>query len=339
MKKLYAATITFCCLAGAAAAQTSSAQTSSAKTGPVPGKTYKVGYSQIVDHPALNAIRQGFLDALKAAGFVEGKNLVFEYQNAQGSPNNVRNIAEKFVADGVDILAPCTTPNAQATVKFARGGKIPVVFGCITNPVDAGIVASLDKPTGTNVTGQYSLPPAAQIIDLIAQLMPDAKTVGTIYNGGESNSVSTEKLAKAEAEKRGLKWVEVQVTSSAEVKSAADSLAGRVNVIFTPQDNTLASAYDAVLKSARDAKLPLFSTDTTTVARGAVASFGVDEYKQGEAWAKEAAIPVLLGRNAATIVPFYYKDYELYVNTAAAKAVGLTIPPAVLASAKKVVKD
>lgn len=329
MKKIYAAAIAVCCLAGAAAAQ----------TGPVPGKVYKVGYSQIVDHPALNAIRQGFVDALKAAGFVEGKNLVFEYQNAQGSPNNARNIAEKFVADGVDILTPCTTPNAQATVKFARGGKIPVVFGCITNPVDAGLVASLDQPTGTNVTGQYSLPPAAEIIGLIVELMPSAKTIGTIYNGGESNSVSTEKLAKAAAEKRGLKWVEVQVTSSAEVKTAADSLAGRVDAIFTPQDNTVASAYDAVLKSARGSKLPLFSTDTSTVARGALASFGVDEYKEGAAWANKLAIPVLLGRDAATLVPFSYQDRELYVNTAAASAAGVAISPTVLARAVKVFKD
>ncbi len=329
MKHLYAVAIALSCLAGTAAAQ----------TGPAPGKTYKVGYSQIVDHPALNAIRQGFQDALKAAGFVEGQNLVFEYQNAQGSPNNARNIAEKFVADGVDVLTPCTTPNAQATVKLARGGKIPVVFGCITNPVDAGLIASFDQPTRTNVTGQYSLPPAAEIMSLIVELMPKAKTVGTVYNGGESNSVSTEKLAKAEAEKRGLKWVEVQVASSAEVKSAVDSLVGRVDVVFTPQDNTVASAYDAILKSARAAKLPLFSTDTTTVARGGVASFGVDEYKEGVAWAKELAIPVLLGRDAATLVPFYYKERELYVNTAAAAAAGITIPPAVLSRAAKTFND
>ncbi len=329
MRLIYAAAIASCCLAGVALAQTA----------PAPGKTYKVGYSQIVDHPALNTIRRGFVDALKAAGLVEGKNLVFEYQNAQGSPNNARNIAEKFVADGVDLLAPCTTPNAQATVKLARGGKIPVVFGCVSSPVEAGLIPSLDKPTGTNVTGLYNLPPAKEMIDLIVELMPSAKTIGTIYNGGEANSVSTEKLAKAAAEKRGLKWVEVQVTSSAEVKSAADSLAGRVDAIFTPQDNTVASAFDAVLKSARSAKLPLFSTDTTTVARGAIASFGVDEYKEGEAWAKEAAIPVLLGRDAATLVPVSYTDYQLYLNTAAAKAAGVTIPPAMLSRAAKVVKD
>jgi putative tryptophan/tyrosine transport system substrate-binding protein len=328
--KTLSAVIAVCCaMAGAAAAQ----------TGPIPGKTYKVGYSQIVDHPALNATRQGFEDALKAAGFIEGRNLVFEYQNAQGNPNNLRNIAEKFVADGVDILAPCTTPDVQATVKFARGGKIPVVFGCVTNPVEAGITQSLDRPTGTNVTGIYNLQPAAQVIDLIAELLPNVKTIGTVYNGGEANSVSTEKLAKAAAEKRGLAFIEVQVTSSAEVKNAADSLAGRAGALFTPQDNTVASAFDAVLKSARDSKLPLFSTDTSTVRRGAVASFGVDQYQEGVAWAKMVAIPVLLGADAATIAPVSYHDYQLYINTAAASAAGITLPPALMSRAVKVFKD
>ncbi len=261
--------------------------------------------------------------------------MVFEYQNAQGNPNNVRDIAAKFVADGVDVLTPCTTPDVQATVKFARGGAIPVVFGCITNPVDAGITLSLDQPTGTNVTGMYNLQPAAEVIDLIAELLPNAKTVGTLFNGGESNSVSTNAQAKAAAAKRGLKWVEVQVTSSAEVKSAVDSLAGRVDVIFTPQDNTVASAFDAVLKSARDNKLALFSTDTSTVQRGAIASFGVDQYQEGMAWAKELAIPVLLGRSAATLAPVSYKDYRLYVNTASAAAAGVTLPPAMLSRAVK----
>src|SRR5579883_1054966 len=104
-----------------------------------PGRVYRVGYTQIVDHPALNATRQGFLDGLKAAGFVEGSNLVFEYQNAQGDVGNARNIADKFLADKVDLMAPCTTPSAQAAVRAARGSNVPVVFGCVTNPVEAGI--------------------------------------------------------------------------------------------------------------------------------------------------------------------------------------------------------
>lgn len=306
-----------------------------AQTGPVPGKTYKVGFSQIVDHPALNATRQGFLDGLKAAGFVEGKNLVFEYQNAQGDVGNARNIATKFVADGVDLLAPCTTPNTQATIKVARGGSIPVVFGCVTNPVEVGVLTSLDKPTGTNITGLYGAQPVTELLDLVAEMLPKAKTIGTVYNGGESNSVAANAIAKAAAEKRGLKWVEVQITGSAEVKTAVESLVGRIDVLFTPQDNTLASAFDAVVKTTRENKIPLFSLDTTSVGRGALAAFGVDQYKSGLAWASQVAVPVLLGKDPATFLPVPYRTYDLYLNSATATADGLTVPPAVLARVKQ----
>ncbi|HEX3349976.1 MAG TPA: ABC transporter substrate-binding protein [Acetobacteraceae bacterium] len=295
---------------------------------PVPGKTYRVGFSQIVDHPALNATRQGFLDGLRDSGFVEGKNLAFEYQNAQGDVGNARNIAEKFVADGVDLLAPCTTPNTQATIKVARGTKIPVVFGCVTNPVDAGILQTTDAPTGTNITGVYGSQPAAELVDLIKEIVPNVKAIGTIYNGAEANSIIANRLAKAEATKLGLKWVEVQIASSAEVKTGVESLVGRVDAILTPQDNTLASAFDPVVKTARDNKLGLFSLDTTSVPRGALASFGVDQYKSGVAWAKLGAVPVLLGQDPATMMPVPYKTYDLYLNAATAKADGIAIPDA-----------
>lgn len=303
-------------------------------TAPTPGKTYRIGFSQIVDHPALNATRQGFLDGLKAAGFVEGKNLVFQYQNAQGDVNNARNIATKFVADGVDLLAPCTTPNVQATIRVARGGPIPVVFGCVTNPVEVGVLTSLDKPTGSNITGLYGAQPVKELLDLVVEVLPKAKTIGTIFNGGESNSVAANAVAKAEAEKRGLRWIEVQITGSAEVKNAVESLVGRVDALFTPQDNTLASAFDAVVKVTRDNRIPLFSLDTSSVARGALAAFGVDQYKLGVAWATQAAVPVLLGRDPATLVPVPYRTFDLYLNTATAAADGLTIPPAVLQRVK-----
>jgi putative ABC transport system substrate-binding protein len=304
-------------------------------TAPVPGKTYKVGFSQIVDHPALNATRQGFFDTLKEAGFVGGKNLVFEYQNAQGDVGNARAIAEKFLADGVDLMAPCTTPNVQATIKVARGTATPVVFGCVTNPVDSGVLQSLDKATGTNITGVYGMLPSAETVDLIHEVVPNAKSIGTIYNGAEANSISANKAAKAEAERLGLRWVEVQITSSAEVKTGIESLVGRADVFFTPQDNTLASAYDPIVKTARDNKIPLFSLDTTAVSRGALAAYGVDQYAYGVAWAKLGAIPVLLGADPATTVPVAYRTYELYVNTATAAADGITIPDAVMKRARK----
>ncbi len=303
---------------------------------PAPGKTYRIGYSQIVDHPALNAVRLGFLEGLRSAGFIQGRNLVFEYQNAQGDVGNAHNIAEKFLADRVDVLAPCTTPDAQATIRATRGTSVPVVFGCVTDPVQSGILQSLDKPTGTNVTGVYGTAPAAEMVDLIAEILPEAKTVGTIYNGGETNSITANAMAKAEATRRGLRWIEVQISSSAEVQTAVDSLVGRVDAILTPQDNTLASAYDAVAKTTRNNKIPLFSLDTTTIKRGALAAYGVDQRKLGVFWAQQVAVPVLLGRAPGTIVPVPYKVFELYLNTAAAAAADVKLPQAVLKQARQV---
>ena len=301
-----------------------------------PGRVYRVGYSQIVDHPALNATRKGFLDGLTAAGFVEGKNLIFEYQNAQGDVGNARNIAEKFLSDKVDLMAPCTTPNVQAAVRVARGTGVPVVFGCVTDPVAAGLLAAVDKPSGTNVTGTYGFPPVVRMFDLIAQVCPNAKRIATIYNSSESNSATYDRLSKAEAEHRGLVWIEVPITSSAEVKTAAESLIGRADAVLLGQDNTVASAFDAVVKTARDNKLPVFSFDATAAERGAIAALGQNQYQMGVDWAKELVVPVLLGRDPGTIVPVPYRAYDLLLNAAAAAAVGITLPPEVTKTAAKV---
>lgn len=315
--------------AGSAAAQAQ-------RTAPEPGRNYRIGFSQIVDHPALNDTRRGFLDGLRSAGFVEGQNLVFDYQNAQGDVGNARNIAEKFLADRVDLIAPCTTPNAQAAIRVARGSRIPVVFGCVTNPVDSGILQSLDQPTGTNITGHYGIPPVAQMFDLILQMRPQARAFGTIYNASETNSQIINRVAKAEAERRGFRWIEVQIASSAEVRNAAEALARQADTFLMPQDNTVASAFDAVTRVARDGRIPLFSLDTTTVERGAIASYSNNQYQTGVDWATEVAVPVLLGRDPGTLPPVRYRAYDLLVNTAAAAAAGITLPPELVQRASRV---
>jgi putative ABC transport system substrate-binding protein len=303
---------------------------------PVPGKTYKIGFSQIVDHPALNATRQGFIDELAAAGFVVGRNLVLDYQNAQGDVGNARNIAQKFLTESVDLLAPCTTPNVMATIQLAKGGKTPVVFGCVTNPVEAGVVPAVDKPTGTNVTGYYSIPPVGRSLELFLQIKPGMKTVGTLYNASETNSINLKRIAKAEAEKRGLTWVEATVASSAEVKTAIDTLVTKVDAVLTAQDNTVSSAYEAVVKATRDAKKPLFALDVSVVERGAIAALAQNQYEAGKGWAKELAIPVLLGKDPGTLKPVEASVYDLQVNLAAAKEAGVTVPEAAVARAVKV---
>ena len=318
------------CLAGPVLAQS---------TGPTPGKTYRIGFSQIIDHPALNATRAGFLEGLKAAGFVEGKNLTFEHLNAQGDVANARTIAEKFLADKVDLMAPCTTPNTQAAIRVTRGTSIPVAFGCVTNPVESGIVATLDKPTGTNVTGIYGIPPVAKMFDLVQKLHPKAKVIATIYNPSESNSVTLNAMNKAEAVRRGLTWAEIQITSSAEVLAAAQALVGRVDTMLMPQDNTIASAFDAIVRVARGAKIPLFSYDTTAVERGAIAAYAQNQHQAGVDWAHDVAVPILLGKPPGEILPVSYKAFDLLLNSTAADAADIALPPDLTKSAIRVYKN
>ncbi|MBI1774178.1 MAG: ABC transporter substrate-binding protein [Proteobacteria bacterium] len=320
-------------VSGIAAMPPAHAQT---RTQPEPGRTYRIGYAQIVDHPALNATRQGFIDGLKAAGFEVGKNLVFDYQNAQGDVGSARNIAEKFLADKVDLLAPCTTPVVLAALRVAKDSKTPVAFGCVTNPIETGVLQSIDKPTGTNVTGFYTIPPVDRNFELFAAIKPGMKTIGTIYNSGETNSAALDKLSKAEADKRGIKWVPVTVTSSAEIKNAVESLIGKVDAIVTPQDNTVASAYEAIIKATRDAKVPWFSLDVLAVERGAIAAVAQHQYQNGVDWAKKVAVPVLLGKDPGTLTAVAAEVFESQVNLTAAKAAGLSIPDGIVKQASRV---
>jgi putative tryptophan/tyrosine transport system substrate-binding protein len=295
-----------------------------------PARVYRIGYAQIVDHPALNEIRQGFLDGLRDAGYVEGQNLVFDYQNAQGDVANARNIAEKFVADQVDLIATCTTPNSQAAAQVAGGTSIPVVFGCVTNPVAAGIIDSLEQPSGTNITGQYNPLPISELFDLFLEIYPDLRVIGTIYNASEDNSVFINRESKAEAEARGLEWIEVTVASSADVKTAAESLLGRIDAYVVGQDNTVASALEAVVQVARDNSLPLFAMDPLAVERGAIASLAADQYDSGYQWAQEMVVPVLEGTDPGSMTPTRPRSFSLQVNLAAAEAAGLTIPQSII---------
>lgn len=305
---------------------------------PEPGKTYRIGYAQIVDHPALNATREGFLDGLREAGFEEGKNLQFDYQNAQGNPGAARNIIDKFIADGVDLVAPCTTPVVQAAIGLTKGSDVPVAFGCVTNPAATGILKETGKATGTNVTGFYTMPPVKRNFEMFLTIKSDVKRVGMIWNAAESNSEAMAKLTQEEVEARGMEWVPVSIASSAEVKNAADSLVGKVDVIITPQDNTVASAYQALVKVAREANIPWFSYDTQAVEAGAIAAMAQDQREAGLEWARQVVAPVLLGKPAGELVPVEGEVYETRINAASAKAVGLTVPAEILKSARHVVE-
>lgn len=214
-----------------------------------------VAITQIVEHPALDAATKGVKDELAAAGYVEGKNLKWSFESAQGSPVTAAQIAKKFVGDAPDVIVAVATPSAQTVAASTK--TIPLVFSAVTDPVGAKLVASLAKP-GANVTGVSDMSPIAAHMALIKRIHPSAKRLGVVYNPGEANSVSLVTLVKAEGPKAGMAVVEAAANKSGEVLSAARSLVGKVDAIYVPTDNTVVSAFEAVVKVGMDAKIPVF---------------------------------------------------------------------------------
>ncbi|MCW2236320.1 ABC transporter substrate-binding protein [Azospirillum canadense] len=296
-------------------------------------QTKTVAITAIVEHPALDATRDGVVDALKAAGFTPGQNLKVDYQSAQGNPATAAQIARQFVGARPDVIVPISTPSAQAVAASTR--DIPVVFTAVTDPVGAQLVKSMDKPGG-NITGVSDMAPVGEHVALIREIVPSVKRVGVLYNPGEPNSVSLVKALKEEAAKAGLIVTEATATKSADAQQAARSLVGKVDAVYIPLDNTVVSALESVIAVGQQAKLPIFSADTDSVARGTVASIGFD-YRQVGRQTGEVVARVLKGEKPGDIPAIHAKGTDLFVNPKSAAAMGVTIPAAVTQRATKVV--
>ncbi|HEY9577601.1 MAG TPA: ABC transporter substrate-binding protein, partial [Pseudobacillus sp.] len=243
-------------------------------------KEVKVGITQLVEHPSLDGAREGFIAALKDAGYEEGKNLTLDYQNAQADVNNNMTIAQKLVNDGNDLILAISTPSAQAALQATK--EIPILFTAITDPVSAKLVKSMEEPDG-NVTGTSDTHPDAikNTIASVKEFFPDAKKVGMIYNSGEPNSVVNVEKAKEALKENGLQAVEVTVSASSEVKQAAETLVGRADVLYIPKDNTVVSALESVITVANAKKIPAFVGESDSVKRGGFASYGFEYHDLG----------------------------------------------------------
>ncbi|WP_134701686.1 ABC transporter substrate-binding protein [Ammoniphilus sp. YIM 78166] len=286
-------------------------------------KIVKIGITQIVEHPSLDEGRKGFLDALKDAGYEEGKNLKVDIQIAQGDMNNNITIAQKFVNDQDDLILAISTPSAQAAVKAAQ--NIPVVFTAVTDPLGAKLVPQVDNP-GSNVTGMSDTHPdgVKNTVKAIKDFFPDAKRVGIIYNNGEQNAVFNVEKAKEAMKELGLEPVESTATKSSEVQQAAEALIGRVDAIAYFKDNTVASALESVIQVANQNKLPFFAGDADSVKRGVFAGYGVEEYDIGYK-AGEMAVEILKGKNPGEISVGYPEKTDLYINLKAASEAGIEV--------------
>lgn len=293
-----------------------------------------IAVTAIVEHPALDAARDGVKEGLAAAGYTDGDKIDFVYQSAQGQPATAAQIARQFVGDAVTVIVPISTPSAQAAVAATK--DIPIVFTAVTDPLGAQLVASLDQPGG-NVTGLSDLSPLQDHIDLMKEIMPDIANVGVIFNPGEPNSVSLVTVLKELAGPSGLTIVESPATKSADVQQAARALVGKVDAIYIPTDNTVVSALEGVVAVAEENSVPLFASDTDSVKRGAIATIGFNYYDIGLQTA-EVVAQVLDGANPGDIQVVNAVGTDLFVNPGAAAKMGVSIPEAVVARANTVVE-
>lgn len=293
-----------------------------------------VAVTQIVEHPALDAVRKGVKDELAEQGFVAGKNLDWSYESAQGNGATAAQIAKKFAGKQPDVIVAIATPSAQAVAAAAR--NTPIIFSAVTDPLGAKLVKNMDKPGG-HITGVSDLTPIDKHMALVKRVVPAAKTVGVIFNPGEANSVTLVKLVKKYAPMQGMKVVEAGATKSSEVLSAARSLVGKADVIYVPTDNTVVSAFSAVVKVGQAAKLPVVAGDTDSVKQGAIAALGFNYYDVGRQTGK-MVVQVLNGANPGDMAVQGVEKMELFVNPAAAQKMGVTLDSTLLDEAKEIVK-
>jgi putative ABC transport system substrate-binding protein len=293
-----------------------------------------VAVTAIVEHPALDAVRDGVRDELKAAGFEPGKNLKFEYQSAQGNTGTAAQIARKYIGERPDAIVAIATPSAQAVVAATK--DIPVVFSAVTDPVAAKLVKTWGA-SGTNVTGVSDLSPLDKHLELIKRVAPAAKRVGVIYSPGEANSVAIVDALKKAAPAAGFTLVEASAARSIDVASAAQSLVGKADVIYAPTDNNVMSAFESIVKVAQEARIPVVAADTDAVKRGAVAALGLNYYDIGRQTGK-VVVRILHGEAPGKIASQTSDNFELFVNPAAAQKQGIVLSDALIKSAKVVVR-
>lgn len=295
----------------------------------------QIGIVQIVEHPSLNTIRESFVEQLALKGFKDGENVIIDYQSAQNDQTNLKTICQKFANNEYDMIVAIATPSAQAAV--GETNTIPVVFSACTDPVAAGLVSDLNKP-GANVTGTSDAVSAEKIMELAMRITPDIKTIGALYSSSEINSISVVDNLKEYAAKNGMTVVDATVTNSSEVQQAAASLTGKVNVIFSPIDNTIASAMPIVTQVANKAKIPVYVGADSMVKDGGLATYGINYVILGQETAN-MAVEILNGKKPGDIPVKTITEVEIYLNMKTAEAIGIDIPADVLNEAKETFKD
>lgn len=289
----------------------------------------KIGVIQLIEHDALDAAYDGFKKAMEDAGHKEGVEVEYEFHNAQGEQANCATIADQLAASHCDLILAIATQAAQAVVNKIK--DIPILVTAVTDPADAKLVASNEVPGG-NVSGTSDLNPIEEQANLLLQIAPKAKNVGLLYCSNEDNSKFQIKIAKEKFAAKGITTTEFTVTQLTEIQSVVESMAGKVDAIYIPTDNIMASGMATVTQSAIKYKLPVIVGESAVVATGGLATCGLSYFNLGKQTA-QMAIDILVNGKDVAKMPIQYlseENYEFAVNTETASALGLTIPQEIM---------
>ena len=287
---------------------------------------HKVGIVQLMQHGALDQANQGLVEGLAAAGYVVGENLEIDQQNAQGDQSNLQSIAQQFLSNDVEMIMAIATPAAQ--VMAANTEEIPIVATAITSFEQAGLVESNEAPN-TNVTGTHDMTPIAEQIDLLLQIVPDAKSIGTVYTSSEKNSQVQVGILKEVCEAKGLTVVERTVSTVNDIQQATQSLVEEnVDAVWLCTDNNVASAMPQVVGVTDAAGIITVCAEESMVMSGGTITYGINFYQIGYDAGLMAA-KILNGEAVPAEMPIQGPKQEalkLVINPEAVEIIGVEIP-------------
>ena len=301
-------------------------------------KEYKVGVVQLVQHGSLDEANAGMIAGLADNGFVEGENLVVKQENAQNDQSNLQSIAQAFIADEVDLILAIATPAAQ--VMAANTEEIPIVGTAITSFEGAGLVES-DEAPGYNVTGTNDMNPVEEQVNLLLQLKPDAKVIGTIYTAAEVNSQIQVDLLDKVAAAKGLTVEKRTIQNVNDIQQAAQSLVGVADALWLPTDNNVASAMPNVVGVTDPAGIITITGEESMTVAGGTATYSFSYYDIGYN-AGVMAAQILKGEADPATLPVQSpkaEDLTAIINTDAVELLGLEVPQDLMDNAKKVTTD
>ncbi len=282
-----------------------------------------IGVIQLAPHVALDKSYEGFVDALAERGYKEGENLTLDYNNAQGDPSNATTIAQKIVNAQPDLIFAIATQAAQAAANQTK--EIPIVITAVTDPEQSGLVKSNEKPE-TNVTGTSDLTPVKEQMNLIKELIPDAKAVGVIFNSSEDNSLIQARMAKEALAELGLEYVELTVSKTDEISPVTQSAMGKIDALYTPTDNLISANMTAVTNITTPAGVPVICGEAAMLEGGGLLTLGIDYYELGKQSGQMAA-DILDGKAKPAEMPIQTLSNPVFeYNEEVAQKLGIEIP-------------